>query len=71
MRCKGRYVATVVIDYDFEDDGKVFTFEELHEHITQNTTGAIRQNLKKLIYPKATVNVYQQYADLYRMGDDT
>jgi hypothetical protein len=71
VRCKGQYIAQVVIDYDFEVCEQVFFFDELREFVTEQTTYAIRHRLKDLIRKTGTVNVYKQHAELHQVEGKT
>lgn len=67
MRIKGRYVATVVIDFDYEYEKNMLPFEE----IKKKTTGEeLTQSIKDVVVGEIVdkygeVSVIKQYADLY------
>ena len=72
MRIKGRYVALVEIDIDFEQKKDMVTFHELKKRTTDGfLTDCIRDVIKdEVIDDYAKVTVTQQYADLYEVEED-
>ena len=68
-RIKGRYVATVEIDFDTERLPGMIPIEEIHEKFRSNTfTEMVRQTLANGFY-FGKVQVTQQYADIYEVEE--
>jgi len=67
MRVKGRYVATVILDFDYEERGDTRPVYDVKRVITG---GALTEEIKKTISDwifdetLGTLTVEQQYADL-------
>lgn len=70
---KGKYVAQVEIDFNFERKDNMFSFEKMREGVVG---GSLTNALKELILDDAVddsfceVNVTQMYADLYEIDDE-
>lgn len=71
---KGRYVATVTIDFNYPDDWAEngSQFEKLKKWLNTNAD----DNLRKIIEDGCSsdydvVDVQRQYADLYHVPDET
>lgn len=74
MRIKGRYVAQIVIDIDYPDTKDVRPFEEVRNDLTTGVlTEAIQWLLEdEIALPSNTkLTATQQYADLYRVEEET
>lgn len=69
---KGRYVATVTIDFNYPDDwARGSQFDKLKKWLNTNAD----DNLRKIIEDGCSsdydvVDVQRQYADLYRVTED-
>lgn len=66
---KGRYVATVIMDFEFEETDDTLTFDEIKEKIVGGElTRAIKSVLDDDIFDEqlGTLQVEQQFADLYK-----
>lgn len=75
MKVKGRYVAQVIIDIDMDSKiiTKPVTLSELHKEITENLTPALKELIEhEVAGPEegCTVDVIQQYADLYEAEEN-
>lgn len=74
MRIKGKYVAQIVMDIDYPDTKEFRPFEEVRNDLTTGVlTGAIQGLLEDEIdFPSnMKLIVTQQYADLYRVEEET
>lgn len=74
MRIKGRYVAQIVMDIDYPDTKEFRPFEEVRNDLTTGVlTGAIQGLLEdEIAFPSnMKLTVTQQYADLYRVEEET
>lgn len=72
MRIKGRYVALVEIDFNFQHEKEMLPFEKIKENFSD---GKLTDDIKELIYSEimdryGDVKVTQQYADMYEVEDD-
>lgn len=68
-RIKGRYVATVEIDFDFEREPGVISIEEIQERFRRNMfTEMVRQTLADG-FGFGKVHVTQQYSDVYEVDE--
>lgn len=66
-RIKGRYVATVEIDFDIERSNGMISIEEIQEKYRRNMfTEMVRQTLADG-FEFGTVKVTQEYADVYEV----
>ena len=71
-RIKGKYVATVEIDFDIDKNKKdLRPFEELKKGVTEDITPLITEILQDEsdIEGFGTIKVHQQYADLYEWNE--
>ena len=70
-RIKGKYVATVEINFDFEENEKFLPFEKIKTKIEEELTPFLRELIKDEVAEDiATVEVSQQFADCYRVIED-
>ena len=70
-RIKGKYVATVEIKFDFEENEKYLPFEEIKTNIEEGLTPILRELIQdEVTRDIATFEVRQQYADCYRVIED-
>ena len=70
-RIKGKYVATVEINFDFEENEKYLPFEEIKTNIEEGLTPILRELIQdEVTRDIATFEVRQQYADCYRVIED-
>ncbi len=68
-RIKGRYVATVEVDFDAEREPGMIPIEEIQERFRNNTlTEMIQETLATGFY-YGKVQVTQQYADIYEVEE--
>ena len=69
---KGRYVATVTIDFNYPDDCiKGLPLDELKKRLIVNADNTLRRIVENGCDPDhETVDIQQQYADLYHVPDD-
>lgn len=75
-RIKGRYVATIIVDFNYDEkDKSMLPFDEVEEHLR---TGKMNSQVEDLLYDefsadddKVKLSVEQQYADIYRVEDET
>ena len=68
---KGKYVATVEIKFDFEENEKLLPFEKIKTKIEEELTPFLRELIKDEVAEDiATAEVRQQYADCYRVIED-
>lgn len=73
-KVKGRYVATVILDIEYDETEKdILPFEDARRSICD---GELTQLLRECLDEEfdfgdyATITVGQQYADLYRVDED-
>lgn len=67
---KGRYVATVEIDFSVsENEPYLLPFDEINKNLRNDTTGYLTEAIEQEFYPYAKVKVTQQYADAYRYDE--
>ena len=69
---KGRYVATVTIDFNYTDDLlEKFTFEDIKKRLIISTENSLQRIIEdKCSSDYDAVDVQRQYADLYHVPDD-
>lgn len=69
---KGRYVATVTIDFKYPSDLlEKFTFEDIKKRLIINTENSLRMIIEDVCSSDYDiVDVQRQYADLYHVADD-
>lgn len=69
---KGRYVATVTIDFNYPDDLlEKFTFEDIKKRLIVNADNTLRRIVENgCNSDRETVDIQQQYVDLYHVPDD-
>ena len=68
---KGRYVATVTIDFRFPDDLKCPSLEEMKKRLIANADNIMREIVEDRCGSDCeTVHIQQWYADLYHVPDD-
>ncbi len=69
---KGRYVATVTIDFNYPDDLlEKFTFEDIKKRLIANADNTMRKIIEDECSSDCeTVDVQRQYADLYHVPED-
>ena len=68
-RIKGRYVATVEIDFDAEREPGMVSIEEMQESLRSNKfTEEIHQMIQDE-FDFGKVQVTQQYADIYEVEE--
>lgn len=70
---KGRYVATLTIDFNYPDDLlEKFTFEDIKKRLIFNTENSLRTIIEdECSSDYDIVDVQRQYADLYHVPDET
>lgn len=74
---KGRYVATVTIDYNYPDDWtKGYSIDYSIDKLKKWLITDADANLRRIIEDKCSsdydvVDVQRQYADLYHVPDET
>ena len=70
-RIKGKYVATVEINFDFEEIEKFQPFEEIKTNIEEGLTPLLRELIQDEVAEDiATAEVSQQLAYCYRVIED-
>lgn len=69
-RIKGRYVAQIIIDFDFPSEKYCKPAEETIYKLHKNFTNEVAKRLDSDLYPDAETNVAEQYFDLYEVKDD-
>lgn len=70
MMIKGRYVATVEIDFSVsEKEAGLRPFNELKEKFSNETTKFLTELIEEEFYPFGNVSVTQQYADVFRCDE--
>ena len=65
MRAKGRYVATVIIDFDFETDDIEMAKKYIHNGISIDLASAV----DKIVCGHGKFSVERQLADLYEVEE--
>ena len=73
MRIKGRYVCTVVFDFDFIRQKSDLPFARMREQTVDGwLTNAIKEVLMTDVMDDryATMTITQQYADLYEVKEE-
>lgn len=73
-RIKGKYVATVVIDFDYDDTSNLRPFDEMREIVIdgrflEHITDVMKEEYE--LENASTVSVETQFADLYRVEEET
>ena len=64
---KGRYVATVEIDFSMsENESGLLPFDELCTNWRNNTTEVLTEIIQDELEPYGRVKITQQYVDVYR-----
>ena len=64
---KGRYVATVEIDFSMaENELGLLPFDEICNNWRNNTTEELTEIIQNELEPYGHVKITQQYADVYR-----
>ena len=64
---KGRYVATVEIDFSMSDnESGILPFDEICNNWRNNTTEALTEIIENELEPYWRVKITQQYVDVYR-----
>ena len=67
---KGRYVATVEIDFSVsEKDPDLLPFDKIKENVCNDTTEFLTELIEEEFYPFGSVRVTQQYADVFRCDE--
>ena len=72
-KIKGRYVATVVIDIDYEETDKTNPVEQIRENVCGGAlTDAIREVIDEWIVDESigTLRVTQDYAEIHLAEED-
>lgn len=67
---KGRYVATVEIDFSMsENESGILPFDEICNNWRNNTTEALTEIIQNELEPYGRVKITQQYVDVYRCDE--
>ena len=67
---KGRYVATVEIDFSMsENELGLLPFDEICNNWRNNTTEELIEIIQKELEPYGKVKITQQYADVYKCDE--
>ena len=67
---KGRYVATVEIDFSMsENESGILPFGEICNNWRNNTTEELTEIIQNELEPYGRVKITQQYADVYRCDE--
>lgn len=67
---KGKYVALVEIDFDFDETvGGYPPFEKIKEDLNESTDRGIRELIQEDIDGIGTVQVHRQLYDLYQIAE--
>ena len=67
---KGRYVATVEIDFSMsENELDLLPFDEICNNWRNNTTEELTEIIQKELEPYGKVKITQQYADVYKCDE--
>lgn len=71
MRIKGRYVAIITIDFDYEQEKDMLPFEDVKNRImgTEFTKMIKEVVVGEVVEEYGMVNVAKQYADLYKVEE--
>ena len=70
-RIKGKYVATVEINFDFEESEQFLPFEEIKTNVEDELTPILRELIQDEVPEDiCTIEVRQQCADCYRVIED-
>lgn len=65
---KGKYVATVEIDFAFDENGNCFIpFDEIYDAVQRKITQHIQEMLAEEFEGCGKITVKQMYADLYHV----
>ena len=70
---KGRYVAQIEADFEFEESESELSLGEIHDNVTNKITPELQDHLQNDLidaFGKATVTVTQMYADAWRKDDE-
>lgn len=68
---KGKYVATVTIDFRFPDDLKCPSLEEMKKRLIINADSTLQRIIEdECSFDFETVDIQRQYADLYHVPDE-
>lgn len=72
MRYKGRYVAQIVIEFDYEKEEGMLPFEEIKK---KTVGGELADSIKDVVCGEivdnyGTVTVMKQYADMYEVAEE-
>ena len=67
---KGRYVATVEIDFSVsEKDPDLLPFDKIKENVCNETTELLTELIEQEFCPAGNVKITQQYADVFRCDE--
>ena len=67
---KGRYVATVEIDFSVsEKDPNFLPFDKIKKNVCNETTELLTELIKQEFFPSGNVKITQQYADVFRCDE--
>lgn len=67
---KGRYVATVEIDFSVsEKDPNLLPFDKIKENVCNETTELLTELIEQEFCPTGNVKITQQYADVFRCDE--
>lgn len=67
---KGRYVATVEIDFSMsEKDPNLLPFDKIKENVCNDTTEFLTELIEQEFCPSGNVKITQQYADVFRCDE--
>ena len=67
---KGRYVATVEIDFSMsENELGLLPFDEIFNNWRNNTTEELTEIIQNELEPYGKVKITQQYADVYKCDE--
>ena len=67
---KGRYVATVEIDFSMsENESGILPFDEICNNWRNNTTEELIEIIQNELEPYGKVKITQQYADVYKCDE--
>ena len=67
---KGRYVATVEIDFSMsENELDLLPFDEICNNWRNNTTEELTEIIQNELEPYGKVKITQQYADVYKCDE--
>ena len=70
-RIKGKYVAMVEINFDFEEDENYLPFDEIKNNIETELTPILQEVIQEEVAPNdiCTTEVRQQFVDCYRVEE--